>query len=95
MSVTVKIPAALRAYTDGLSDLALEGQTVGQIIDALVERYPDLGPHLKDDDGQLQSFVNVFVGSKNVKNSGGILAAVPDGETLMLVPAIAGGSGDN
>lgn len=91
MSVILQIPTALRAFTDRKAEVTLEGKTVGEIIDALADRYPDIRPHIFDEAGKPRSFINFYVGGKNIRGLGGLEAAVADGETLTLVPAIAGG----
>jgi MoaD family protein len=92
MPVTIQVPSALRAFTDRKSEIAVEGKTVGEAIAALTELYPDIRPHLFEEEGKLRSFINVYVAGKNIRNAGGVEAVIPDGETLTLVPAIAGGS---
>jgi molybdopterin converting factor small subunit len=92
MSVTLLVPAALRGFTGGQAEFRYEGDTVGRILSALAEEYPDIKPHLFDEKGTLRHFVNVFVGEDNIKGLGGLEAPVMDGLTVMLVPAIAGGS---
>jgi molybdopterin converting factor small subunit len=92
MSVTIQVPSALRAFTERKSEIVVEGKTVGEAIAALTERYPDIRPHLFDEVGKLRSFIYVYVAGKTVRNAGGVEAAIPDGETLTLVPAIAGGA---
>jgi adenylyltransferase/sulfurtransferase len=90
MAVIIQIPTALRGFTERKPEVEVEGRTAGEAINALAERYPDLRQHLyqgKD----LRSFINVFVGETNIKKLGGLETKVSDGETLMLVPAIAGG----
>jgi molybdopterin converting factor small subunit len=93
MTATLKIPTALRGFTDGLSQVELPGATVGELLKNLTERYPDLTPHLYDEDGSVRSFVNVFVDSANVKTLRGLETEVNPGQTILLVPAIAGGVG--
>jgi adenylyltransferase/sulfurtransferase len=90
MAVTILIPTALRGFTERKAEAVVEGSTVGEALGALAELYPGIRQHLyqgKD----LRSFINVFVGDTNIKKLGGLETRLPDGETLMLVPAIAGG----
>ncbi|MDR1411190.1 MAG: MoaD/ThiS family protein [Spirochaetaceae bacterium] len=98
MAVTILIPTALRAFTDRKSEVQAEGATVGEAIRAFAEAYPDIKQHLyqTEDSGtsELRSFVNVFLGDTNIKNIGGLDTKVADGDTIMLVPAIAGGNGE-
>jgi molybdopterin converting factor small subunit len=91
MSITLQIPTALRAFTDRKAEVTLEGKTVGEIVHALADHYPDIRPHLFDETGKPRSFINFYVGGKNIRGLGGLEAEIADGETLTLVPAIAGG----
>jgi molybdopterin converting factor small subunit len=91
MAVTILIPTALRAFTDRKAEVEVEGRTAGEAVAAFAEAYPDIRRHLYDDGGALRSFINIYVGEKNVKDASGLETPVPDGETLMIVPAIAGG----
>ncbi|MDR2247818.1 MAG: MoaD/ThiS family protein [Treponema sp.] len=97
MTVTVLIPTALRAFTDRKSEAEAEGATVGEVIRAFAETYPDIKQHLYQtgDAGtaELRSFINIFLGETNIKNLDGLDTKVADGDTIMLVPAIAGGGG--
>jgi adenylyltransferase/sulfurtransferase len=91
MAVAIQIPTALRGFTERKSEVTVEGQTVGEAINALTEQYPDLRQHLyqgKD----LRSFINIFVGESNIKKLEGLDTKLSDGETVILVPAIAGGT---
>ena len=89
MAITILIPTALRSFTERKSEVSVEGATAGEAIGALAEAYPDSGQR------ELRSFINVFVGDTNIKNLQGLDTAVKGGDTIMLVPAIAGGNGKN
>jgi adenylyltransferase/sulfurtransferase len=90
MAVTILIPTALRNFTDRKSEVSVEGSTVGEAVKNFAEAYPDIKQHLYQD-GELRSFINLFVEEKNIKNLQGLDTKVADGGTIMLVPAIAGG----
>jgi adenylyltransferase/sulfurtransferase len=90
MTVIIQIPTALRGFTERKAEAEVEGQTVGQAINALADRYPDLRRHLYQGEN-LRSFINVFVGETNIKKLDGLDTKLSGGETVMLVPAIAGG----
>ncbi|MDR1471146.1 MAG: MoaD/ThiS family protein [Synergistaceae bacterium] len=92
MPVTIQIPAALRAFANGQTEVSAEGATAGEVIAAFAEAYPDIGTHLYDETGALRSFINVYVGDANIKNLDGLDTPVKDGDSVMLVPAIAGGA---
>lgn len=91
MPVTVRIPTALRSYAANESKTQVDAKTVGDALHALVERHPALKPHLYENDGQLRSFVNVYLGEQDVRELGGQAAPVSDGQTLLIVPSVAGG----
>ncbi|MCS7158787.1 MAG: MoaD/ThiS family protein, partial [Blastocatellia bacterium] len=89
--VTVTIPTALRQYTGGNASIMLAAGSVGQILAALTEQYPQLGKHLYNEQGVLRSFVNIYVGDEDIRHLQGVETPVPDGETVSIIPAIAGG----
>jgi adenylyltransferase/sulfurtransferase len=90
--VKVLIPYALRAFTGRSAEVEVKGSTAGEVIKALADVYPDLKAHLFAEDGQLRSFINLFVGGVNINNLQGLDTPVPDNGEVMVVPAIAGGS---
>ncbi len=92
MAVTVFIPMTLRAFTNQRSQIELEGETVGQILEALSDEYPETKKALFDENGKLRAFINVFVGEDNIKNLQGSNTRVADGKEITLIPAIAGGA---
>ncbi len=87
----LRIPTPLRAYTDGQSEVAVTGGTVGQAIDDLIVQYPALKPHLFANDGALRPFVNLFLGEDNVKDLKGVDTPLQESDRLLLIPSIAGG----
>ena len=90
MSVTVKIPTQLRAATDGESTTTVEGSTVGEVLDALYERYGELRSRIAEDGG-LRRFVNVYVGEEDIRFLDGLDTPVSDGDEVTILPAVAGG----
>jgi molybdopterin converting factor small subunit len=91
MSVSVHIPTALRAYSGGDAKVACEGGTVGAALSSLVAQHPTLAHHLRQPDGKLRSFVNLYLNDEDVRYIGGEGAATKDGDVLTIVPSIAGG----
>jgi sulfur-carrier protein len=91
MSVTVRVPTTLRTLTEGASEVEVDGTTVGEVLKALDQAHPGFSDKLLDDGGQLRRFVNVFVADDDVRFMDGMDTAVPDGETLSIIPAVAGG----
>jgi MoaD family protein len=90
MGVTVKIPTQLRAATDGEATAEVEGATVGDVLDALYERYGELRSRIAEDGG-LRRFVNVYVGGEDIRFLDGLDTAVSDGDEVTILPAVAGG----
>ena len=91
MSVTVRIPTQLRSLTGGTGEVQLDGTTVGQVLHNLDAAHPGMGERLFDGDGSLRRFVNVFLADEDVRFLGGLDAPVTDGQTISVVPAVAGG----
>jgi molybdopterin converting factor small subunit len=91
MSVSVRIPTTLRTLTAGTSEVTLEGETVGEVFKNLDAAHPGFASRLLDDDGNLRKFVNVFVADDDVRFLQGLDTPVPDGETVSIIPAVAGG----
>ncbi|MCL2075509.1 MAG: molybdopterin-synthase adenylyltransferase MoeB [Betaproteobacteria bacterium] len=92
--VKVLIPYALRVFTERCSEVEVEANTAGEAIRALANEYPELKKHLFTEDGNLRDFINLFVGSENVHNLQGLDTPVAAGGEVMIIPAIAGGSGN-
>ena len=91
MSVNVQIPTPLRRFTEERGEVEVEAGTVEEALRALTERHPDLARHLYDDSGKLRSFVNVFLGDEDVRHLDGPATVVSPGDTLLIIPSIAGG----
>ena len=91
MSVVVRIPPTLRAEVGGARQVEAAGATVREVLDDLVERHPALGVQILAD-GDLAPFVNVYLGGEDVRTLDGLDTAVPAGETVILLPAMAGGA---
>ena len=91
MSVTVRIPTQLRTLTGGAGEVAVEGASVGEILKALDAAHAGFADRLFDGDGNLRRFVNVFLADEDVRFLDGLDTPVADGQTLSVVPAVAGG----
>ena len=89
--VAVRIPPTLRAEVGGAREIPAEGDTVGDVIEHIVDRYPALGSQLLED-GELASYVNVYVGGEDIRTRDGVDTPVRNGEHLILLPAMAGGN---
>jgi sulfur-carrier protein len=93
VSVTVRVPTILRTYTGGASEVAVEGDTLSEVVTALEAAHPGISARVLDDDGKLRRFVNVYVGDEDVRFAGGLDTPTPAGSTVSVIPAVAGGSG--
>ena len=91
MSVTVRIPAQLRTLTAGSGEVAVEGSSVGEVLKALDSAHPGFGDRLFDDAWALRRFVNVFLDDEDVRFLDGLATPVAAGQSLSIVPAVAGG----
>ena len=87
----LRIPTPLRAYTNGKSDVTVNGVNISETLTDLTTQFPTLKPHLFNEGGDLRPFVNLFVGENNIKDLQGVATPVKDGEKIMLIPSIAGG----
>jgi MoaD family protein len=87
----VRIPPVLRAQVGGSKQVEVTGDTVGQVLDALVAAHPSLREQLLTADGELNRFVNVYVNGRDVRYEQGLDTGVGGGDTVVLLPAMAGG----
>jgi MoaD family protein len=90
MAVTVKIPTQLRAATDGKPTTVVDGETVGEVLDALYSQFGELRSRIAEDGG-LRRFVNVYVGGDDIRFLDGLDTPVADGDEVTILPAVAGG----
>jgi MoaD family protein len=92
MSIEVRIPTPLRKYTENQQAVTVEGSTVGEVLDNLIESHPELKNRLFTDDGGLRRFVNVFANAEDIRFQDDLDTALADGDSVSIVPAIAGGA---
>jgi MoaD family protein len=91
MAVTVSIPTILRTHTGGQKSVEASGNTVSEVISDLDARHGGIKDRLVKD-GSLHRFVNVYVNDEDVRFAGGLDAPVADGDSVKILPAVAGGS---
>jgi sulfur-carrier protein len=91
MSVTIEIPTAFRRFTDGTPKVDSTAVTVADALNELVARFPALSRHVRDEQGQIRQFLNVYLNDEDIRFLGGEASALKDGDRLLLVPSIAGG----
>jgi sulfur-carrier protein adenylyltransferase/sulfurtransferase len=92
MSVTIRLPTALRAFADKQETVTVEAKTVGEALDGLFAKHDRLKAQLLDQNGRIRSFVNVYINEDDSRDKQGMNTPVKDGDTILIVPAIAGGS---
>jgi molybdopterin converting factor small subunit len=91
VTVQVKIPTILRSYTGGEKSVDAEGETLDAVFLDLESRHAGLRGRLVADGGGLHKFVNIYVDDEDVRFLGGLEAPVKDGQTVTILPAVAGG----
>ena len=89
----VLIPTPLRQYADKKDAVEVSGATVSEALKNLTSAYPDLRKHLYTDDGKLRAFVNVYLNDEDIRYLQKEGTPVKSGDTLAIVPSIAGGRG--
>ena len=95
MTVIFQIPAALREFSGGRSEVQLrlgEG-TVGQALSALYAAYPGVRDRIVNEQDQVRQHINIFVGNENIRYTGGLSTRVHDQCQISIVPAVSGGDG--
>lgn len=88
----VRIPPVLRANVGGAKEVEVDGATVGEVIEALVARYPALRSQLLTEDGQLNRFVNVYLDGQDIRYLQEWATPVRADDTVIILPAMAGGA---
>ncbi|MEX0428243.1 MoaD family protein [Nocardioides sp. DS6] len=91
MAIEVKIPTILRTYTGGEKAVSADGTSLSALIDDLEANHPGIKDRLIDN-GDLRRFVNVYVNDEDVRFIGGLEAQLKDGDQVVVLPAVAGGS---
>ncbi|MFT4048965.1 MAG: MoaD/ThiS family protein [Solirubrobacterales bacterium] len=89
---TVKIPPVLRTATDGEKQISASGSTVGDVLRSITEAHPDTERQLFGPEGELNRYVNVYLNDEDVRVLDGLDTAVEDADTVMILPAMAGGA---
>ncbi len=87
----VRIPPVLRAQVGGQKQVESTGETIGQVLEGLVGQYPSLREQLMTPDGELNRFVNVYLNGRDVRYEQGLDTGVGPADTVVLLPAMAGG----
>lgn len=92
MAVTIIIPTALRQFAGGKSEIEVEAKTAGEALERLTSEHSELRRHLYNDEKRLRNFVNVYVNDEDIRHADGPETQLKDGDSVMIVPSIAGGA---
>jgi molybdopterin synthase sulfur carrier subunit len=93
MAIQVRIPTILRPYTGGAKAVEGKGDSLAALIDDLDSHHPGLKSRLVTEDGALHRFVNVYVNDEDVRFTGALATTLSDGDSVTILPAVAGGAG--
>ena len=91
MSITIEIPTAFRRFTDGAPKLDSRASNIAEALNDLTARFPALSRHVRDEQGQIRQFLNVYLNEEDIRFLGGEASELKDGDRVLLVPSIAGG----
>jgi sulfur-carrier protein len=89
---TIKVPPVLRPQTDGEAEVSVDGGTVGEVLRALAERYPETRNQLFSPEGELNRYVNIYLNDEDVRVLNGLDTGASDSDTVVILPAMAGGA---
>ena len=91
MSVEVRLPNVLRPAAGGVSTVSANGSTIGEVLRDLIDTYPSMAGQVLTEEGTLHKFVNVYVNDDDVRYLDRLETKVADGDTVSILPAVAGG----
>ena len=89
--MTVRIPTALRPFTNGAAEIGVEADTLGQALAEIEQRHPGLSARILTPEGDIRPFVNLFVGETSARFMDGLNTPVSNGAIISIIPAVAGG----
>ncbi|MCC7535613.1 MAG: MoaD/ThiS family protein [Deltaproteobacteria bacterium] len=90
-TVQVRIPTPLRTLTGGKDEIAVTGTTVAEVLDNLDKAHPGIKDRICDEKGSVRRFINVFANDEDIRFLDNLKTALKDGDSISIVPAIAGG----
>ena len=91
MPISVTLPTAFTRHTDGKKNFNSSAQDLAGLLSDIDQSFPALGTQIKDEQGQLRRFINIYVNDEDIRFLGGEKYAFQDGDEVMLIPSIAGG----
>ena len=91
MPITIEIPTAFRRFTEGAPRVDCTAATIADALNQLTAQFPALSRHVRDDQGQIRQFLNVYLNEEDIRFLGGESCTLKEGDRVLLVPSIAGG----
>jgi molybdopterin converting factor small subunit len=91
MPITIEIPTAFRRFTEGAPRVDCTAATIADALNQLTAQFPSLARHVRDDQGQIRQFLNVYLNEEDIRFLGGESCTLKEGDRVLLVPSIAGG----
>jgi molybdopterin converting factor small subunit len=92
MPITIEIPTAFRRFTEGAPKVVCNASTVAEALTELTSRFPALSRHVRDEQGQIRQFLNIYLNEEDIRFLQGEFSPLKEGDRVLLVPSIAGGS---
>ena len=92
MGILIEIPSALKQYVNNADEIEVECSSVGEALDSLCVKFPELKPNLFDEDGIVRNFINIYINDDDIRYAEGLKSTVKDGDNIQIVPSVAGGS---
>ena len=92
MGILIEIPSALKQYVNNQDEVEVDGSSVEEVIDSLCTQFIELKPNLFDENGIVRNFINVYLNDDDIRYADGMNSAVKDGDSIQIVPSVAGGS---
>ena len=91
MGVVIEIPSALKQYVNDQEEVEVSGSSVEEVFEALVSEYAEVKANLFDENGKIRNFINVYLNDDDIRYANGLKSKVQDGDTIQIVPSVAGG----
>ncbi len=92
MSVEVRVPTVLRKHTGGARVVQAQGNNVAAVLESLEQQYPGLKQEVMNEEGKVRQFVNIYVNDEDIRYLQSLQTALQDGDSLAILPAVAGGA---
>ena len=92
MGVMIEIPSALKQYVNNQDEVEVDGCSVDEALDSLCTQFAEIKPNLFDEKGIVRNFINVYLNDDDIRYADGMNSSVKDGDSIQIVPSIAGGS---